>query len=71
MNDEIVKNVTDKLDLALERGKQLIEDEEVQERIQDLKNVAEETVRKHPIKSILVGLAVGFLVGKALSGDDD
>lgn len=71
MNDEIVKNVTDKLDLALERGKQLIEDEEVQERIQDLKNVAEETVRKHPIKSIVVGLAVGFLVGKALSGDDD
>ncbi|MFY0698532.1 MAG: hypothetical protein JXR11_11810 [Balneola sp.] len=71
MNDEIVKNVTDKLDLALERGKQLIEDEEVQERIQDLKNVAEETVRKHPIKSVIVGLAVGFLVGKALSGDDD
>lgn len=71
MNDEIVKNVTDKLDLALERGKQLIEDEEVQQRIQDLKNVAEETVRKHPIKSIVVGLAVGFLVGKALSGDDD
>ncbi|MEP0005351.1 MAG: hypothetical protein ABJ387_13235 [Balneola sp.] len=71
MNDEIVKNVTDKLDLALERGKQLIEDEEVQQRIQDLKNVAEETVRKHPIKSIVVGLAVGFLVGKALSGDDE
>lgn len=71
MNDEIVKNVTDKLDLALERGKQLIEDEEVQQRIQDLKNLAEETVRKHPIKSIVVGLAVGFLVGKALSGDDE
>jgi ElaB/YqjD/DUF883 family membrane-anchored ribosome-binding protein len=71
MNDEIVKNMTDKLDLALERGKQLIEDEEVQERIQDLKNVAEETIRKHPIKSVLVGLTVGFLVGKALSGDDD
>lgn len=71
MNDEIVKNVTDKLDLALERGKQLMEDDQVQERIQDLKNVAEETVRKHPIKSIVVGLAVGFLVGKALSGDDD
>jgi len=71
MNDEIVKNMTDKLDLALERGKQLIEDEEVQERIQDLKNVAEETVRKHPIKSVLLGLTVGFLVGKALSGDDD
>ncbi len=71
MNDEIVKNVTDKLDLALERGKQLIEDEHVQERIQDLKNVAEEIVRKHPIKSIIVGLAVGFLVGTALSGDDE
>ena len=71
MNDEIVKNLNDKLDLALEKGKQLMEDEEIQQRLNDAKNIAEDTVRQHPIKSVIIGLAVGFLIGKALKGDDD
>jgi ElaB/YqjD/DUF883 family membrane-anchored ribosome-binding protein len=71
MNDEIVKNLNDKLDLAIVKGKQLMEDEEIQQRIEDAKNIAEDTVRKHPIKSVLVGLAIGFLIGKALTGDED
>lgn len=71
MNDEIVKNLNDKLDLALDKGKQLMEDEEIQQRLQDAKNIAEDTVRTHPIKSVLIGLTVGFLLGKILSGDDD
>lgn len=70
MNEEIVQNLNDKLDFALERGKQLMEDEEIQERIEDIKNVAGDTVRKHPIKSVVIGLAIGFLIGKAISGDD-
>lgn len=71
MNDEIIKNLNDKLDLAIEKGKQLMEDEEIQKRLHDAKNIAEDTVRKHPIKSVIIGLAVGFLIGKALSGDED
>lgn len=71
MNDEIVKNLNDKLDLALERGKQLMEDEEIQQRLNDAKTIAEDTVRQHPIKSVIIGLAVGFLIGKALKGDDE
>ncbi len=71
MNEEIIQSLNDKLDVAIERGKELINDEQIQERIKEVKEVTEETVRKHPIKSILVGLAVGFLIGKALSGDDD
>ena len=71
MNDEIIKNLNDKLDLAIEKGKQLMEDEEIQQRLHDAKNIAEDTVRQHPIKSVLIGLAVGFLIGKALSGDED
>tara|TARA_R110000868_G_scaffold202774_1_gene450546 strand:- start:240 stop:455 length:216 start_codon:yes stop_codon:yes gene_type:complete len=71
MNDELVRNLSDKLDLALEKGKQLMEDEEIQQRIQDAKNIAEETVRKHPIKSVLIGLTIGFLIGKAFRRDKD
>jgi len=71
MNDEIVKNLNDKLELALERGKKIMEDEEIQERLQDAKHIAEDTVRQHPVKSIIIGLAVGFIIGKALSGEKD
>lgn len=71
MNDEIVKNLNDKLDLALEKGKQLMDDEEIQQRLNDAKNNAEDTIRQHPIKSVIIGLAVGFLIGKALKRDDD
>ncbi len=71
MNEEILQNLNEKLDVALDRGKKFLEDEEIQQRIEDAKLVAEDTVRKHPVKSVLIGLAVGFLIGKALSGDDD
>lgn len=71
MNDEIIESLNTKLDLALEKGRQLMEDEELQQRLEDAKVIAEETVRKHPIKSVIAGLAVGFLIGKVLSGDDD
>ncbi|MEP1152290.1 MAG: hypothetical protein JXR20_07670 [Balneola sp.] len=71
MNDEIISSLNHKIDLALEKSKQLMEDEELQQRIEDAKIIAEDTVRKHPIKSVLIGLTVGFLIGKALSGDED
>lgn len=71
MNDEIISSLNHKIDLALDKGKQLMEDEELQQRIEDAKIIAEDTVRKHPIKSVLIGLTVGFLIGKALSGDED
>jgi len=71
MNDEIVRSINDKIDLALEKGKQLMEDEELQQRIDDAKNIAEDTVRRHPVKSVIIGLAIGFLIGKALNRDED
>ncbi len=71
MNDEIVRGLNDKIDLVLEKGKLILEDEELQQRIEDAKNIAEDTVRKHPVKSVLIGLAIGFLIGKALNGDED
>ncbi len=71
MNEEILQNLNQRLDVAVERGKQFLEDEDVQQRIEDAKLIAEDTVRKHPVKSVLIGLAVGFLIGKALTGDDD
>ena len=70
MNDEIIYSVNEKWEIALERGKKILEDDVIQERLDFAGNIAEETVRKHPVKSVLVGLAVGFLIGKIISGDD-
>ena len=70
MNEEIIKNLNERLDLAIGKGKQLIADENLQVRGEELKEKAETVVRSHPVKSIIVGLAVGFLIGKIFSSED-
>lgn len=70
MEDEIIYNLNQKLDVALERGKKILDDDAIQERIEYAKNMAEVTIRKHPVKSVVIGLAIGFLIGKIVSGDD-
>ncbi|WP_018126229.1 hypothetical protein [Balneola vulgaris] len=71
MNDEIIRNLNDKLDVAFERGREMLADEDIQMRIQEIRNQAEDTVRANPVKSVLLGLAVGFLIGKAFTSNED
>ena len=70
MNEEIIQNLNERIDLALAKGKEIIEDEEFQQKLQELKNSAETTVRNHPVKSIAISLAIGFLIGKLFNSDD-
>lgn len=70
MNEEIIQNLNERIDLALAKGKEIIEDKEFQQRLQELKNRAETTVRNHPVKSVAIGLAIGFLIGKLINSDD-
>tara|TARA_R110002096_G_scaffold87831_1_gene201425 strand:- start:15819 stop:16031 length:213 start_codon:yes stop_codon:yes gene_type:complete len=70
MNDELIKTLNEKLDTAIGRGKQLLADENLQVKAEEIKNKAESTIRMHPIKSVLIGLSIGFLVGKILSSED-
>jgi ElaB/YqjD/DUF883 family membrane-anchored ribosome-binding protein len=70
MNEEIINNLNQELDDALDRGRQMVEDEVLAERIDELKYRAESLIRKHPVKSIAGGLLAGFLIGKLLSSDD-
>ena len=69
MNEEIIDNVNKRLDEAIERGRQLINEEELPERMDELRLQAEELIRKHPLKSIATGLIVGFIVGKIIRSD--
>lgn len=70
MNEEILENLNKELDNALDRGRKIVEDEELAKRIDELKQRAEALIRKHPVKSVAGGLFVGYLIGKLLSSDD-
>lgn len=59
------------LDDAVERGLQLLDEEEVLEHIDYLKDRAKDYIGKNPIKSIGAGLLTGFLLGKIFSSEDD
>ncbi len=70
MNEEIIENINARLDRAIDKGRVLLADEELQQQVDELKLKAETTIRKHPIKSVLAGLAVGLIVGAIFSSDD-
>ena len=70
MNEEIIDNVNKRLDDAMERGRQMVDEEELAERLEELKQQAEVTVRRHPIKSVAAGLFAGYIIGKIFSSDE-
>lgn len=70
MDEEIIENVNERLDNALDRGRRIVEDEELAKRVDDIKLRAENLIRKHPVKSVAGGLFIGYLLGKLLSSED-
>ena len=70
MNEEIIQNLNERLDIAIDRGRAILKDEELQLRIEELKVKSEQTIRKHPIKSVVAGLAVGFIAAKIFTSED-
>lgn len=70
MNEEILENVNRRLDDAMERGRRMVENDELPEQLDELKGRAERIIRKHPVKSVAVGLLAGYVFGKVLSSDD-
>lgn len=70
MNEEILENINRRLDEALDRGRRMVENDEIPKQIERFKNRTETLIRKHPIKSVAAGLFAGYVVGKLLSSDD-
>jgi ElaB/YqjD/DUF883 family membrane-anchored ribosome-binding protein len=70
MNEEIIANLNERLDSAIDRGREILDDEELQVRLEELKDKSEATIRRHPIKSVVIGLAVGFVVAKIFTSED-
>lgn len=66
MDENIINDLNEELEGAIEEGNSLLNDEELQEKINELKTEAELLIRKHPITSVLAGAAIGYILGKIL-----
>lgn len=64
MNEDIINNLNDELESVIEEGQELLNSAKLQEKINEFKTEAELTIRKHPIQSVLIGAAAGFIIAK-------
>lgn len=71
MNEDILQNLNHRLDNALEYSRQLVDDERVIERVEDVKFRTETYIRENPLKSLAIGLITGYVIGKLFSSEDD
>jgi len=69
MANKTIDNLGKKIYEFGESGKSIISDPELQRKINKAKSDAERVIRKHPLASIAVGLAVGYLFGKIFRRD--
>lgn len=70
MNEEIIQNLNERLDRAIDRGREILQEEDLQVRLEALQKQSENTIRKHPIKSVAIGLAVGYIAAKIFTSED-
>ncbi|MEX2585902.1 MAG: hypothetical protein WD315_05860 [Balneolaceae bacterium] len=61
-----VNDMNEELEEILNEGRALLDELDLEERLQELRTEAELVIRKHPIKSVLAGAAAGFLLAKLL-----
>jgi hypothetical protein len=63
-----MSQITDKIDQLGKKGAQLLQDEELKARLNELKDDVEGNIRKHPIASMLAAVAAGYFLGKLFGG---
>lgn len=64
MDESIINDLNEELEEAIEQGSSVLQDEDLEEKLYELKTETELLIRKHPISSVVAGMAVGFLIGK-------
>jgi ElaB/YqjD/DUF883 family membrane-anchored ribosome-binding protein len=65
--DDIQQKIADYIDGAAECTRQFMEEGELNLQIDDLIEKTEITIQEYPIKSIVVGVIGGFIIGKLLN----
>lgn len=70
MNEEIIQNLNERLDRAIDKGRDILADEDFQKRVEEVKTQAEDTIKEHPILSVAAGFAVGFLLARLFRSEN-
>jgi ElaB/YqjD/DUF883 family membrane-anchored ribosome-binding protein len=71
MNEEILQNINHRIDEALDYSRQMVEDDKVVEKVEQVKDTVENYLREHPVQGLALGLVSGYLIGKLFSTEDD
>ncbi|TVQ02046.1 MAG: hypothetical protein EA359_12575 [Balneolaceae bacterium] len=66
MDENIINDLNDELEGVLEEGHSMLRNVEFEEKFNELKTETELLIRKHPISSVAIGVAIGYLIGKIL-----
>ncbi|HKJ32435.1 MAG TPA: hypothetical protein VKA34_11440 [Balneolales bacterium] len=69
--DELLRQLNMKIEELTRKGELMLQDEEIQERIDDVKKRAKELISEHPVGSMVTGLLIGYLLAKLLTNDRD
>ncbi len=70
MNEEIIQNLNERLDRAIDKGRSILADEDLQKKVEEVKNQAEHTIKEHPLLSVAAGLAIGFILARLFRSND-
>lgn len=66
MKKDLINEISGELEDALNEGRDLLDEAQIQEHLEDLRTEAELLIRKHPIKSVVAGAVAGFIIAKLL-----
>ncbi|MGM0507455.1 MAG: hypothetical protein ACQER4_09760 [Bacteroidota bacterium] len=61
-----MSELNDELEYLMSEGRDLLEDLDLEERLEDVKTELELLIRKHPLKSVVASAAVGFVIAGLL-----
>jgi len=64
MEKDIINSLNEGLEDAIDEGRQMLRNSEINERFLDIKTEAELYIRKHPFQSVIAGAVAGYILGK-------
>ena len=64
MNEDIINDLNEELEGVIEEGQSMLQNAELQEKIEEFKTEAELLIRKHPLKSVFIGAIAGYLFAR-------
>jgi ElaB/YqjD/DUF883 family membrane-anchored ribosome-binding protein len=66
MEKSIINDLNEELENVIEQGRSFFDESNFEEKFEEIKTEAELLIRKNPIASVAIGVAIGYVFGKIL-----